>query len=391
MARFQNMAERVPGLLFKVADAPKRLTEPILDHAILLTGVNAGGYLAATEAMQHADITQPTETAMLLGAGAALYKLNEKLLKKGDDGKRGIESITGKTNERSWAWMRTAVFGGLAALAVAGVAPSAKQLAYDVRTTFESPEIVKPPSEAPAPTRARAGNFRTPPEGFHDIGYTPVATADVSGFALADKKSRIGMVQRVQRFEPLYRAVEERYDLPANWLPAMGMQESYGDPMQPNATADGGLGFLHMQGKTAVEYGLRVHGTVRGYSDYQHGEDLNNLIDSCDEDAVCVQRSDERAHILKNLDAAARIIRQGMGTSGDVERGIGFFRGGSANARSTYIKRVREYKALLDSESFNRGVREDFERRNDKPYSTFLTEWHKESQNWGLPEYKRLP
>ena len=237
------------------------------------------------------------------------------------------------------------------------------------------------------------------------LSYTKYVEHDFAGTRLAGKYSIIGRIQRVERWIPLIRAVEAKYDVPEDWITAIVMHESYGDPVQENSGLDGGIGLGHMQGPTAKRWGLRIHGTSYQESDSRHGKRLNRLARACNRDIGELWKYDDRWHLIKNLDAVGRIFRQGMdrarrqGKSGNelLRAGLDNYRGARL-ARTRYRYRVSVTKLYYawNNAQQQRAAARDFNRRNQgrrhgRIYNEYIADFYEMNRNWGLQEYKTIP
>ncbi|MBI2112242.1 hypothetical protein HYT52_01780 [Candidatus Woesearchaeota archaeon] len=216
---------------------------------------------------------------------------------------------------------------------------------------------------------------------------------DFSKVQLAPRESTIGRIQRAYRWKPVADAVERKYGIPSGTLLAMAMHESYGDPLQPNASNDGGIGLLHMQGTTAKSLGLRIYGSSRRDSDKKHGKSLKAMIEECNYRLHCVAKEDDRGHPLKNLDAAARYMIQGVRVHGSWDSGIKWYRGPGHVHSGTgrrYLKVVKKNRTALNENGLEE-AEADFSRRNHGRGITFddyMKGFHDYSRNFGLEKYR---
>jgi hypothetical protein len=203
--------------------------------------------------------------------------------------------------------------------------------------------------------------------------------------ALANRYSRIGRLQRTKRWDPLIDAVEDRYRIPDGLLAGVIMEESCGDPVQPNATGDGGLGLAHFQPPTARHYGLHVYGATNGRSrDPSNGRAIRRLIRNCAGSVPCISEKDDRAHLLRNLDAIARLIVDGKRRHGSWDLGVRTINWYGTN----YVGRVRQWQSVYNSNQWNAQAEADFNRRNPQlQYDDWIDNSHDRMVNWGLREY----
>lgn len=226
---------------------------------------------------------------------------------------------------------------------------------------------------------------------YDSLGYESFAEYDFNGVKLADKYSTIGRIQRTLRWQPIYRAVEEKYGIPKDTLAGMIMEESCGDPVQPNNTGDGGLGIVHVQGTTAEQYGLKIYGSSNRASDKSHGSQINKLIVKCDYDPVCIADEDERAHLIKVLDTAGRIVTKGKRIHSEWDFGVEYYRAPGRVGKSTgwkYLNRVQKWQKNIQDPEMLRAAEKDFANRNNEmSFDKYIDRWHEMNGNWGLEKY----
>ncbi|MFC1723112.1 hypothetical protein ACFL0V_03155 [Nanoarchaeota archaeon] len=228
------------------------------------------------------------------------------------------------------------------------------------------------------------------PRIYDKLGFKKKVKYDFSGTRLASKYSLNGRLQRTLRWKPLYNAVERAYGIPKNTLGAMIMQESFGDPMQPNSGNDGGLGVSHAQGTTAKYYGLKIHGRSRRASDRRHGMQLKKMLEGCGYDPGCAQRYDERAHILKSIDLAGRIVAAGRKRKRSWDKGIMSYRGSRrSSTNQKYLRQVKRWRRALGSRRDYRRAEKDFNAKNTGSFGTYLRKFHATCENWGLSKYRK--
>jgi hypothetical protein len=214
---------------------------------------------------------------------------------------------------------------------------------------------------------------------------------DFSSVKLASKGSTIGDVQRTYRWKPIIEAVERKYGIPSGVLGGLIMQESYGDPLQPNGTNDGGIGLIHTQGTTAKILGLDIYADSKSDHDPEHGKKLVQLFEKCDDVVECIAEKDDRAHPLKNLDAIARYMMQGYRAHGNWDAAIQWVRGPGLVNKRTGIKYLSMVKDKRNS--FNANIEkaeDDFNKRNVKVnWDTYQDAFHRMCEmNFGLNQYK---
>lgn len=164
------------------------------------------------------------------------------------------------------------------------------------------------------------------------------------------------------------------------------------NPVQPNAGNDGGLGVTHVQGTTAIPYGLNIFGSSNRDSDRTHGGQIRNMLTECNYDPACAQEFDERAHLIKVLDVAARILVEGIRRHGDWDHAVEYYRTPARVGRNLtwrYLQNVKKYQKALTNSNTRTQAANSFQSLNDTTFDTYISNWHEMSNNWGLPQYKR--
>jgi hypothetical protein len=208
------------------------------------------------------------------------------------------------------------------------------------------------------------------------------------GVKLAQQESYIGRIQRTMRWSPLIEAVEKRYDADKGTLAAVVMNESYGNPVMPNSRGDGGLGLVHFQPPTARAYGLKIHGKTTGaYKDHKNGKSIEQMLKNCQYSVPCAAQYDDRAHLLRNLDATMRLIREGRERHGSWDAGIRYI---NWPAGKNYVNRIKDFRAKYNSSTWRDKAERDFEQRNKMDFDDYLDLSQDRMVNWGLDEYKQL-
>jgi hypothetical protein len=204
---------------------------------------------------------------------------------------------------------------------------------------------------------------------------------DLSDIKLASKNTVNGRIQRTLRWKKIYSGIEKKHGIPEGYLAGIIMQESYGDPLQPNSGNDGGLGLAHIQCTTGKELDLKVYGNCRKDSDKIHGRELKNLIERCNNNISCVAKYDDRANPIKNLNAAARYMLQGKNKHKDWKSGIQWFRGpGHVNKKvgKDYLNKVLKFRNSLINKRSLELAKVDFENRNNgKSFDEYIKAYHK--------------
>jgi hypothetical protein len=316
----------------------------------------------------------PSTVAALGGATAiglfGLDRLVTKLLKKRD-----------KRRPMSNRW-QTATLTGLMAVSGYSLADNVRDIYQDIEAIVTTVSDSKPANVDEVSAQEQAHGLPT---------YRTYSLPDFNSVKLANKGTRSGDIQRTYRWKPVIDAVESKYGIPRGVIAGLIMQESFGDPLQPNAGGDGGIGLIHTQGTTAKNLGLDIYGTSESARDLQHGRQLKQLIDECNYVLECVAAKDGRAHPLKNLDAIARYMMQGYRAYGSWDAAIQWVHGpGFVNKKRgiRYLSRVKGHM-----EAFNTRVAEaeaDFNSRNPKVgWNTYVGAFHKMCrENFGLEQYR---
>ncbi len=231
--------------------------------------------------------------------------------------------------------------------------------------------------------------------GVPDVGYQSIVPDHgFKGVELADKESVIGRIQRTERWRNIIEAVENKYQIPRGIIYAVVMQESYGDPLQPNAKDDGGLGLVHFQPDTARKYGMHIFGDSHGAgADHRNGRQIRELFADCHYDIPCILKGDDRAQPIKNLDAIGRYIMDGYARKKTWQGAVGTINPG----QRSYAGKVLKWKELIepqlsaaarDFDERNRGKRDG---KGDLMTFKHYTECFKDmSRNFGLDDYVRM-
>jgi hypothetical protein len=210
------------------------------------------------------------------------------------------------------------------------------------------------------------------------------------GVTLAPYESVIGRIQRTKRYENIIAAVEERYQIPKGTIAALVMNESMGSPVMPNRGGDGGLGLIHFQPPTAVHFGMEIVGQAhkKQYKDPANGRSINHILKECNNSLHCVAKYDDRAHVLYNLDATARMLREGYSINHSWDGAIRYFNPGKRG----YVGRILGFRAQYNSDEWSKKAKADFKARNPKrDFGDYIGFFHDHNvNNWGLGAYKRL-
>ncbi len=362
-----------------------------LDKILAFGAVNGGAILATTDLIDKSEYSDPTNALIMLGTGAALGVTDYMVLNKEKLTK--VKNFVGKINSkveeiRPLSWLKTGALVSGLAFSGSQLKPYANQVISDFtqeQMIEQSDETASEATSRPATPHGQEGSL------YERLGYEPLVEHDFSGTRLAEKNSTIGRIQRTLRWQPIYHAVEEAYGIPENTLAGMIMQESYGDPVQPNASNDGGLGVVHVQGTTAEQWGMTILGNSTSASDFTHGKEIKEMLEECDYDPVCAQEYDDRAHLIKVLDVAGRIVSEGERIHGSWDYGVEYYRApGKVGKGLTwrYLRDVTNWKNSIENPETLTKAKEDFERRNSYSFDTYLENFHEMSNNWGLNIYK---
>jgi hypothetical protein len=375
----------------KKLDTYKKKVGPNLDKLVGMTALNLGASYKALSMIEDSSLTESTEHITLLGVGAVLAVGNYALLKSDKTNLlrkvyRDMDSLLQKN--RPLSWLKTGI---LATAMIAGISTYSDHFSKDsIQETTSSFHEEKCLFELSDLVISSPKNKLKRPAFYEELSYEPLYEPVINQAFLTGKYSINGRIQRTLRWENIYHSVEEKHGLPKNLLGAMIMQESLGDPLQPNNTADGGLGLSHIQGTTGNYYGLHIYGSSTSHSDHDHGADLLHILTRHKYDFSIMHLFDERAHPIKNLDAAARIITHGMDKfGGDVRRGVRFYRGGSESAKAKYWSEVSEWKNMLDCQETVQKAIDQFNQRNpSSSYKEYQEKFLKANVNWGLNTYR---
>lgn len=377
-------------------------TEPWLDKYVAGAGVNLGIMYQAAEIFDRTNYSPPTYFVAGMATAAALGAADYVMLspRAREFRQRATDLIKSIDKNRAASWIKTAALVGTTAFLGSELNPYFQQARQDIFPRMRDPPLVTDARPVvPSVTRER-------PKAYDTIGHTPEVVPepvptpptlrepeqyDFTGTKLAGKNSMTGRIQRTLRWQPIYHAVERQHGLPKDTLAGMIMQESYGDPVQPNASNDGGLGLTHIQGTVAPRYGLRVHGSSTRDSDRAHGRSIRDMLRACNYDPACAQQYDDRAHPIKVLDAAARIVREGREKHGSWDEGVEYYRAPGRVGRNLtwrYLRDVKHWRdGIRDREQLGRAAR-DFEGRNGYSFDTYISKWHEvDRRNWELGEY----
>jgi len=181
----------------------------------------------------------------------------------------------------------------------------------------------------------------------------------VRGVILNDRYTTQGRIERSLRWENITNAVEKKYRIPSGYLLGMIAQESMGDPTLPNLGGDGGLGLIHMQPLLASQYGLKMITYSRRLRDFHQGKKIEELLDKKNRDLVEIAKYDERLHPVKNVDAAARMLKDHYQRTGSWHLALERYAG-----RKTYDSQVTRFALLSNNLNYRRKLEREFDERN---------------------------
>lgn len=416
MSKEDKSLDKIVRKIGRGLDKAKKFCEPWIDEALLFAALNSTAAYGILEMVDRSNLSDPANDIIMLGAGAAVaaadyfmfFSPKTKYLRK------QIGKLNRKVDDiRPLSWIKTAALTAGLIYGASGIKPYVAQLKDDISSKIQAAKETEQilPGAPGSPTRAPAEvtlkitgqppkpidqleinkDLRSRPKVYNSLGYINKISHDFSGVQLAHKGSDIGRIQRVLRWQPIYNTIEKARGLKKNTLAGMIMQESYGDPVQPNMRDDGGLGLMHEQGPTAKAMGLGIHGDSKRASDRRHGIALKKMIEECKYDPTCIHKFDERVHPIKNLDTGARIIIEGMlKYDSKWESGVEYFRAPGKVGRNLtwkYMDQVRDWMSRLENPELLKKAAIDFEQRNGYSLKSYLGKWHDMNNNWGLNTY----
>ena len=215
-----------------------------------------------------------------------------------------------------------------------------------------------------------------------------------------------GKILRTLRFQNISRKVEEKYNLPENFILAMVIQETGGVDILPNALNDGGLGLCHMQPSVAQQFGLKVYKNNNKLVDKKHGAELDALIDQHKSDRKKLIAFDDRFHPILNLDAAGRILAyyRTVPMKGKTKLQAAIYGyAGKVNYRK-YYNNVIYFQRMLNDEKVLEEVKKEFNGNNPDlqikyqvdgiykwrkgDFDSYIKAHQDQNINYGLDKYK---
>ena len=343
---------------------------PTLTRVAVDAGALAG---MAYGADQLPDLSSTTVAALGGGTALGLYQLDKLVTRL----------VRDKVEQRPMtSRLQTATLAGILAVSGYSLSNHAADIYRDIESIVSTVKGSSPTDIDEARAKEKAQKLSVSRE---------YVLPDLSSVTLAKKGTKIGDVQRTYRWKPIIDAVERKYGIPRGVLAGLVMQESYGDPLQPNATDDGGIGLIHTQGTTAKILGLKMYGDSHNDHDQKHGKQLKKMFDDCDYVVECVAEQDDRAHPLKNLDAIARYMMQGYRTHGSWDAAIQWVRGPGLINKSTgkrYLSAVKDKRNAFNTLIVQ--VENDFNKRNSEvTWDKYRDAFHRMCENnFGLKQYK---
>ncbi|MAG47346.1 hypothetical protein CL617_01970 [archaeon] len=374
-------------------DKVKKKTEPASDKLLAIGAGNAAYIDTLLDIIDNSQFSDTTNDILMMLGGAVWGAGNYLALKsdKTEKIRNGVRAINRKVDSlRPLSWLKTAGIATALTLSSLQVKPYAEQFYDEISSHLlkKEPLVAVEPIETEMPRITQISRNR--PEIYDSLNHERLVDHSFEGVRLANKETPIGRIQRTLRWQPIYRTIEEKYGIPQDILAGMIMQESYGNPVQPNSRNDGGLGVVHVQGPTAKDWGLKIHGDSDKSSDRAHGMQIRQLLQNSNYDPTVVQEFDERTHLIKVLDTAARIVSKGKDRHGTWEYGIQFYRIPGKIGRNTaweYGRDVLDWKDRINNDRQLANAERDFNQRNEMSFDDYINKFHEMSNNWGLEDY----
>ena len=392
----------------RTIDSVKKKLEPTLDNIVVATAAASGATAGAYAVLDPDTFSDPMRALGMAAAGGAVAAGSVLALQKDAIGRRPLSrwnNMVSKNRLTNYAQLGLALFA---------INTSAQTLDLPHVTNKGLRPIIHAPGQLdmqPTALNARLDarvlstdklyetNWLKPSPEVLTLGYAPRVQHNVSDVELMPVRDRLGRtdrnaaarVQRAERWRPVAQAVSDRYGLNPDILLGICMQESYCDPLVPNAGSDGGIGLKHMQGSTAQLLGLRIYGNSESAHDPTHGQQLKELFSSCDYDLPCIAQRDHRANPVVNVDAAARYMLEGMqrANTTDITVGVKQYRRSSLPETNTrYAEMVGRWVQALNSPEIRALAAEEFEKNNGYPIEKYWTMHHEMLDNWGLDMYR---
>ena len=226
------------------------------------------------------------------------------------------------------------------------------------------------------------------------MGYTQhYPEPNLKRVRLSDKGTLNGNIQRIMRWGDIAEACQSRYGCPQNILLGMMGRESYGDPVQPNAGGDGGLGLRHIQPSNTLRYGLRMITPSGRLVDHVQGKKIFEAIHQERYDLKELIKYDDRFHPIMGIDVAARMMCDLFSETRNWDRALERYAG-----RASYDSWVGTIAKSLKDPKIMQKVRDDFDAKNANlvvggarlTFDRYLKMFHEQNINYGLNDYKKL-
>lgn len=239
-----------------------------------------------------------------------------------------------------------------------------------------------------ADARVSYNQLPVPKAGYENlVRYNYLPDIELTSFK---EHELIARIQRTDRWLNIIKTVSKKHNLPEDILYGLVIVESKGEPLLPNYTKDGGFGLVHFQPTTAKYYGLMVFAASSNkIIDRSHARKLEDMIRYCDNDLRKVQMFDERAHPIKNLDAAARYLMNNYQKTRSWEKAVQSINPnekGYAKKVFRYIENSKRNRRLA-IKSFNEKNSGRFWGKTSVDYYLYLTIQWNLNNNYGLGEY----
>lgn len=206
---------------------------------------------------------------------------------------------------------------------------------------------------------------------------------------LAEKESKIGTLQRTERWKYLTDKYESLYGLPPFTLYSLIAHESYGDPLCINEN-DGGAGLIHTQPATAKEMGLKVYQNCNAIRSKEHAKELVELIKKYG-NLDSLKKYDERFDSEKLLPKIAELIVKYYKRFNNWDAAIaaihtgpnGVYKNGQLTKEARrYLRKIKNWKKIR--ENLLPIAIEDFNKRNWPLTFEEYKNYFKKSNNYGF-------
>jgi len=331
----------VSGIEEKVIEEPmsfrKRLRSkvPNITDKTMNVATNTlmgAGALEGAQYLSEQGVSGYTTGLASAAAMAGIYGANK--LDLVNKAVKGTKNLTGKIKGKSKPWIQGAALGVYMALAGAA--------GYNVGSNISKDFSSSQEKVIPAPT---------PKPNYDLANYRP----DFSKKITAPRESTKGKFERTNRFDELIDKVEGKYGIQKGVLAALAMREGYGNPLQLNSSNDGGAGMIQMQPGMARHYGLKTFGKSKRLGrDRIHGKKLKKLLDNINYDYGKAAKYDERFDVVKNVDAAGRMMRDLYKVYKNWDKAISAYNVGQKKfskvpTKTSHVKHVREFQKYYNA------------------------------------------